>query len=166
MPRTYAPEEKARGLEIYAERGLAAAHSELGVPKQTLRDWAVAAGMNPADLAGRSVEQTAAATTARTARCEALRVELREQLLVSAADMLDRLGEEHVDYRGQMATQVTFDRAPADACRSYVTSAAILIDKYRLEVGEATSLVATTGDLDRVRSVRDELGKIRLARAS
>lgn len=157
--RTYTPEEKTVALATYAERGLATAHDELGIPKATLRKWAIGAGMDTSAIAGRSVEQTQAASAARSARCEELRLELREGLLVAAADMLERLDEEHVDFRGQAAREVTFPKAPADACRNYVTSAAILIDKYRLEVGEATDRSETMA-LERSQQAEERLTRV------
>jgi transposase-like protein len=143
--RTYTPEEKSVALATYAEHGLARAHDVHDIPKSTLRKWAMGSGMDTSEIAGRSVEQTQAASAARATRCEELRLELRESFLVAAADMLDRLDEEHIDFRGQQAKEVTFPKAPADACRNYVTAAAILIDKYRLEAGEATDRTELLG---------------------
>jgi hypothetical protein len=159
MPRTYTTEEKTVALATYAEHGLARAHDEHDIPKATLRKWAIGAGMDTSAIAGRSVEQTQAASAARSARCEVLRLELREGFLVAAADMLDRLDEEHVDFRGQQAREVTFPKAPADACRNYVTAAAILIDKYRLEVGEATDRSETLA-LERSAQSDERLAKV------
>lgn len=159
MPRTYTAEEKTVALATYAEHGLARAHDEHEIPKATLRKWALGAGMDTSAIAGASADQTRAASTARSARCEMLRLELRESFLVAAADMLDRLDEEHIDFRGQQAREVTFPKAPADACRNYVTAAAILIDKYRLEVGEATDRSETLA-LERSAQSDERLAKV------
>ena len=59
-------------------------------------------------------------------------------LLERAADLLERMDEPHVEFKGKDADQVTYPMAPAAAVQNYATSAAILIDKFRLEMGEAT----------------------------
>ena len=80
-----------------------------------------------------------AALEASRARQTRLREEVRELLLVKAKDALERMDQPHIEFKGKDATQVTYPKAPASAFQSYATSAAILLDKYRLEVGEATS---------------------------
>lgn len=138
-------EEKAHALEIYERDGLAATHRQTGIPKPTLHDWARAAGLDVAAIAGDTATKTLAATAARSARCDALRSELKERLLETAATLLDRVDHPHTEFKGNAAKEVHYDVAPADACRNYVTAAAICIDKYRLEVGEATDRVDVTG---------------------
>lgn len=160
------PEQKAEALAIYAVSGLAEAHRQTGVPKPTLHRWANDAGLDVAAISIAHVEQTAAATEARIARCDAKRAEIRERILDAAGTMLDRIDLPHKEFRGNLATEVNYDTAPADACRSYATAFGILLDKYRLEVGEATLVHAVAGDPSEVESMRDELSKRRLERAS
>ena len=68
-----------------------------------------------------------------------LREELRVRLLEKALDALDRMDERHIDYKGNNALEVSWEVAPSGAFKDYATGAAILIDKYRLEMGETTS---------------------------
>ncbi len=139
MTTERSPEQKAQALAIYAEHGLARAHHDTGVPRSTLHGWARAAGLDTQAIAGRTVEQTQAATLAHEYRCAELRVELRELLLVESVDMLERMNATHKDFKGAGVVEVTWDTAPAGACKDYAVAAAVLLDKYRLEVGEATS---------------------------
>lgn len=132
-------EERTAALAVYADRGLAAAHHETGVPKSTLRDWARDAGLDLAAIAGRSAEQTAAATEASEVRCSELRVRLRELFLATAVGLLERVDAPHKEFKGNDAHEVEYESAPAGAARDYAVAAAICLDKYRLEVGEATS---------------------------
>lgn len=144
MPERSA-EERTHALAVYAERGIGAAHRETGIPKPTLHRWATDAGLNVTEIAGAAAVQTMAATEQRRARCEALRVELREQLLETAGTLLDRVDHAYVDFRGKEADEVVFPTPPANACRDYVVAAAVLIDKYRLEAGESTDRVEVHG---------------------
>ena len=139
MRTEHSTQEKETALDIYQDRGLAAAHHATGIPRSTLHGWARAAGLDTSSIAGRTAEQTIAANIAREARCAELRTELREMLLSTAVDLLERIDQPHKEFKGVDAHEVEFDRAPAGAARDYATSAAILLDKYRLEVGEVTS---------------------------
>ncbi len=98
-----------------------------------------------------------------------LRLDLREQLLEVASDMLERTRQPHIDYRGKDSDRVEFDQAPADACRNYLVAAAVAIDKFRLEMGESTARTEIEhGPIDqqaaRVKQMRDELGERRRAK--
>lgn len=132
------PDEKAHALEVYEQHGLATAHRQTGIPKPTLHAWAVAAGLNVTQIAGEHAQRTMAATHARVARCDAMREELRERMLETAGTLLDRVDLPHVEYRGQHAVMVTYPVPPGSTCRDYVWAMAVLVDKYRLEVGEVT----------------------------
>jgi hypothetical protein len=52
----------------------------------------------------------------------------------------------HVDFKGKDAGSVTYPVAPAAAVQNYATSIGILLDKVRLEAGEATGRVETITD--------------------
>lgn len=132
-------EEKAGALAVYAERGLAAAHHATGVPRSTIHRWAQAAGLDLPAIAARSVEQTAAATAAHEARCAELRVELREKFLLEAGAALDRMSIPYVEFVGSGAVEVEYPLPPAGALFGLMKTAGTALDKYRLEVGEATS---------------------------
>jgi transposase-like protein len=134
MPgRHHTDEEKADAIRLVAERGLAEAWRETGIPKPTLVRWCQDAGVERSNA-----EQTKAAAGVLRARASETRETLRLLLLEKALDLLERMDEPHVEFKGKDADQVTYPIAPAGAVQNYATSAAILIDKYRLEVGEAT----------------------------
>ena len=136
MATTYADEDKQAALALYQEVGLAEAWRQTGIPKPTIASWARRAGLPHTDAAAK----TRAATDASAARAELLRLELRMSLLEKALDMLDRMDGEHVEFKNSAKEirEVVYPIAPAGAVQNYATSAGILIDKYRLEMGEAT----------------------------
>lgn len=144
MSSQYTDEQKAEALELYLEFGPAEASRHCGIPSGTIRSWAYRA-----DLPRLRYEQTEEATQAASARRDLKREELRELLLDQSIDLIHRMNEEHKDYRGKDA--VYWDRAPSGSTKDYATAAAILIDKYRLEMGEATTRTYHEGsdDIDR-----------------
>lgn len=137
MAREYTAEEKAAALALYGEVGLAEAWRQTHIPKPTIASWARRAGLPHTDAAAK----TQAATMAASARADQLRAEIRLKLLEKTSDLLDRMDAEHVEFKNSAKEirEVVYPIAPADAVRAYATSVGILIDKYRLEVGEATT---------------------------
>lgn len=134
MSRTYSADEKAAALNLYVSDGLAEAWRQTGIPKPTIASWARRAGFPHTDAAAK----TRAATISAAARADQLRAELRLSLLEKAVDLLERMDAPHVEFKGKDSTEVTYPIAPAGAVQNYATSVGILIDKYRLESGEAT----------------------------
>lgn len=143
---SYTTEQKAEALRIYVERGTAAAARETGIPQGTIGVWAFRNGLKSI-----SSERMRDAIEAAKLTNEQLRSKLRTMLLEKAIDALERTDQQHIEYKGNTARQVTYDRAPHNAYRDYSISAAILLDKYRLEVGEATARSET-------RALTDGLG--------
>lgn len=132
---SYSDEEKATALDLIREVGLAEAWRRMAhIPKPTLGSWAQKAGIH-SDAAAK----TAPAVEAAEARAKQLRAELRLGLLEKAVDLLQRMDAPHVEFKGKEADEVTYPIAPSGAVQNYATSVGILIDKYRLEAGEATS---------------------------
>ena len=132
---SYSEEEKAAALDLIREVGLAEAWRRMShIPKPTLGSWAQKAGIH-SDAAAK----TALAVEAAAARAAQLRSELRVMLLEKAVDLLQRMDAPHTDFKGKDADAVEYPIAPAGAVQNYATSVGILIDKYRLEAGEATS---------------------------
>jgi hypothetical protein len=165
----YSESQKREALATYVEHGLSVAHAETAVPKCTLLKWARSAGIDHNVVSAEHAERVRNGTQARVARCEALRVEIREQLLQTAQTMLDRCEQPFTDYRGQKADEVEFEVPPPSECRQLVTAAAILIDKYRLEMGESTGRVETVAveqQLEVMEAMRDDLAAKRAAKAS
>ncbi len=147
MSRTYTDQERSEALGFYEEVGAADAARlcDFVVSAGTIRQWAHRAGMSRY-----SAEKTQAATEATRRRASERRAELQELLLSRAIDMLLRMDETHKDFRGKDAVAVFWDKAPAGAAKDYATAAAILLDKYRLEMGEHTdrTQMITIGAVD------------------
>lgn len=135
---TYTASQREHACALYLEVGAAEAARRMNVSSRSIRRWASEAGLSAAR--DEKLEDGAARLHAQHGR---LREELRVRLLESALDMLDRLTEPHKDYKGSDVVEVTWDMAPADACRAYMTAVGIAIDKYRLEMGEATERILT-----------------------
>lgn len=135
MPgRPYTAKERKDAVELVAQHGLAHAWRETGIPKPTLVRWCDEAGVERFHP-----EQTRAALTVLQDRAAMTRETLRLMLLEKAVDLMERIDEPHVEFKGKDADAVTYPVAPASAVQNYATSVAIFIDKYRLEIGEATS---------------------------
>jgi transposase-like protein len=138
--RTYTDEQRQEALRLYKEVGPGEAARQLGIPGKTISSWAKRECIQsdaPAKMA-------AAIDMARLTR-EERREQLREKMLDKALDLLGRMDEQHKDFRGKDAEAVYWEKAPADACKNYATAAAILLDKFRLEVGEATGRTEHVG---------------------
>lgn len=144
--RTYTADEKAAALALYATDGPTAVADRLGIPKATVADWARANNVRTVRN-----ERTSAMVEAARLDREAVREQLRERLLSKALDMLDRMDSEHIDFKGSKVEQVTYPKPSPSGCQAYATAAAILLDKFRLEVGEVTGRTEhrTTDQLDR-----------------
>lgn len=145
----YSEEQKTAALVVYAERGLTAAGRETGIPKMTIWRWAKATGtvtvtVTPAE----KVEMAAAGRLANAERLAVVREGLRQHLIEKADDLLDRMDEPHVDFKGAKAEEVIYPRAPAGAVQNYATSVGILIDKFRLESGESTAKTEVTATVE------------------
>lgn len=144
--RTYTDDERVHALELYATDGPTAVERQLGIPKTTVAGWAAAAGVGTVRN-----ERIAAAVDAARLDRELVREHLRDEMLRRAVDLLDRMDEPHVDFKGKDAAKVTYPKPSPSGCQAYATAAAILLDKFRLEVGEVTGRTETrTSDhLDR-----------------
>lgn len=152
----YTAQQKVAAIAIYAEHGGREAGRRTGVHESTIRRWAAEAGVR------HTPAQIAAATEANRERRQQLREQLRAEMLEKALDVLRRMDEEHIDFKGANVKQVTYPKAPAAACQHYATTLAILIDKFRLEIGEATSReeVVTVDKIDReIARLNEELAR-------
>lgn len=144
--RTYTDEQKADALALYANEGPSAVQHQLGIPKATVTSWATANGVRTVRN-----ERTAQAVEAAKLDRELTRERLRDAMLAKALDLIGRMDDEHIDFRGKDAKQVTYPKPSPSGCQSYATAAAILLDKVRLELGEVTGRTETvsTDQLDR-----------------
>lgn len=159
MSREYSMEERAVALAIYVEKGVAEAWRQTGIPKPTIASWARRGRVHT-----NAPVKTQAATAQLQANAAKLRAELRLRLLEKAADLLDRMDAEHIDFKGKDAGEVVYPIAPAGAVQNYATSVGILIEKFRLEMGEVTdrteALSITDGlDPDTKRALRERLAR-------
>jgi transposase-like protein len=118
----YTEAEKADALATYLEHGLAAAHQTTGIPRATLQDWARKAGHNLADISGHTADKTRAAVAAHQANAAEIRALLQAELLAAA--------------RIHVASSLKAE--DGKNAQHYMTAGAIGLDKYRLELGEAT----------------------------
>ncbi len=107
----------------------------LDVSGRTIQRWAQDAGTPLGELSHDTAKQAREVQGEHNALA---REELKSRLLTEVEWLLDQLRTQHYDYRGKDAIKVFFDQAPAAAAKAYVTAAAILIDKMRLEEGKAT----------------------------
>lgn len=138
---TYSDEQKAAALKLYAEVGPAQAGRLTGIKAATIGKWAQRANI----VAETTIKNERAVETAKLNR-EVKREQLRELILDKAIDMLHRMDETHTDFKAtkEGIQEVSWTKAPSGACKDYATSAAILVDKFRMEMGEATSRTDAT----------------------
>lgn len=149
----YTDEQKAEAVRLYVEIGPDEAATRVGCDRRTIYRWL---GRYATFVADEKKEATRLETVARH---QAKRDEVRELLLDQTLDALHRMKEPHIDYRGKDSDRVEWETAPAGAFKDYATAAAILIDKYRLEMGESTSrtesLDASRVDIELARTVEE-----------
>ncbi len=112
MPR-YTQEQKTEAVALADKHGPAEASRQTGIPRRTISSWRTT-------TAQATIQKTQAARDTLKAQNETKREQLRQLLLDKAVLFADSL-------------------TPGDkAVRTDATALGILIDKYRLEMGEAT----------------------------
>lgn len=167
MPPRNAPEH-AEVVALAAEVGIREASRRTGVARSTLHDWCDAAGVEvyaAKDVVAQTANARAVAAEVNAAKRDRLREELRLKLLEKAHDLLERMDRPHVEFKGNNANQVEYPIAPAGAVKDYAIAFAVVLDKYRLEVGEATGRTETLSVTDGLSDdVKREL-RTRLARS-
>jgi transposase-like protein len=141
----YTDEQKAEAVRLYVEEGPEEAAAAVGCSRRQVYRWLGSHNVTP-----KKPDQRRADTESRHIQ---RREELRDLLLDQALDMLHRMNEMHIEWRevdGQQE-QIVHLVAGAGEVKSYALAAGILIDKYRLEMGEATSRTISEGadDIDR-----------------
>lgn len=139
--RVYTDDQKATALAGYLEDGTAATAKALDIPPRTIRYWAGEAG-----LAAAKREQTEAASEALAADIADKRAGIRDLFLEAALHHANR----------------SLAAGPRDA-QALATASAIFIDKFRLEMGEATQVHESRSDgaADKVKATVDELSERR-----
>lgn len=119
--RRYTEDEKAEALALYATDGPTAVQAQLGIPKQTVQQWASDAGVRTVRN-----EHTAAAT-------EAARLDWQERR-IALAHRMGAVAEKAL----AVAEEMLDARTPSKA-KDAATTMAILADKAQLLTGGATS---------------------------
>ncbi len=135
----YTDTQRRKAVNLYIQHGTTKASKMSGVPKRTILYWA-----KNSDVVAHARDKTAVAV-AESAR---LNVERRERiktlLLEKIEDLLGRMNLPHIDFKGKDAQRVTYPVATSGDVKNYAVSVAVLIDKYRLEMGESTSRAEIT----------------------
>jgi transposase-like protein len=129
----YTDDFKAEILAVYVEDGPAATAKLYKVPRRTIQNWAKAAALG---TSASSKKTTEAALISQAAR----RAIVRDLLIRRVQEMLERMDSPMRTWVGSGATpvEVEIERPSASACKDLATTAGILLDKFRLEAGEAT----------------------------
>jgi transposase-like protein len=126
----FTAKQKAEAIAIFHSDGSAVAAQHAGCSRQTIYNWlrdSIDSEKTPEELQAEALYQST------------LRASIRRRLLERVDNLLDRFDQPHSDFRGKDAVRVTWDSATSGDVRSYATAIGILIDKYRLEMGEATA---------------------------
>lgn len=160
MP-VYTEEQRTEALRIYVEDGPDIASTQTGISVRTIYRWAAAEGVSTTATS----ERTQAATTAAKARAALNRAELQALLVEQAVKALHAMDEQVpkvVTVIEGRSRSEHYEMTPADPRdkKDLALTAAVLIDKYRLEGGEVTGRTEnrtwTDGlDPDKQRRLRD-----------
>lgn len=143
MARTYTQPEKDHAVNLYVQHGLAEAHHRTGIPKASLQRWAETAGHNLADLSGRTAEKTKAAS---------------EQHRLAMAEMRTKAQAEFAKSALHAAVKVREAEKGNDA-QGWATASAIMTDKLRLELGEATDRTEHIAVPERTVEAQEEMDR-------
>ena len=141
---TYTDTQKTDAVDLYIEHGAAEASRRTGINKRSISRWA-----NAADVSADRDKNLTDAAERLTKQSTAQRAAIRVDLLDRIADVLQRMDEPHIDFRGKDATQVEWPTATSGDVKNYAVSFGILLDKYRLEMGEATEVIITGDMMDK-----------------
>ncbi len=137
----YTDTQRQDAVDLYVEHGATEAARRTGVSRRSVNEWAKAAGVT----AQAKIEKTQQARDVLATTVAKDREELRLLLLEAARTLTRRAIATNKAREGQ----------------AWMTGAAIGIDKYRLEMGEATALVITGDMMDQaINDMRAELGDL------
>ena len=114
----YTDAQKAEAVNLYVEVGATEAAKQTGISRRSINSWAKAAGFT----AQANIEKTTAAREVLASAVAEKREVLRELLLDAGIHHVER----------SIAAESGRD------AQAWMTGAGIGIDKYRLEMGEAT----------------------------
>lgn len=137
-------------LDIYRTQGATAASQAIGCSRQTVYDW-LADSLSTDTLKKEAAEEA-------LARQAVLRVHAQNRILYTYLRLIDRCTES-MKIITKDGVEMELAEPTAEASQKFATAAAILIDKFRLEMGESTSrtetLDASRVDLELARTVEE-----------
>ena len=133
----YTDEQKQEAVNLYIDVGTAEAARQTGVTARTINNWAQQAGAT----VSQERDKTEAAREALAAKNANRREHIRHLILEKAEDLLGRMDEPHADFKvvDKRIEQVEWVKARSGDVKNYAVAFAVLIDKYRLEMGETTN---------------------------
>ncbi len=135
----YTDAQRRKAINLYIEHGTAEASRRSGISTRSIKRWA-----KDSDVVAQARDKTGQARE-ELARVNAERRErIKTMLLEKIEDLLGRMNLPHVDFKGKDARQITYPTATSGDVKNYAVSVAVLIDKYRLEMGESTSRAEIT----------------------
>lgn len=118
MAKPYSPKQKAEAIDLWKQHGTAETARQTGISTRTIKRWVKADPTAQADT-----KQTDTARRELARRTRERRERIRSLLLERTQDLLEAMHP---------------DASRAGDIRSYAVAVGILIDKFRLEMGEAT----------------------------
>lgn len=126
MANSYTDIERQMALDIYHAQGATAASRQIGCSRQTIYDWLADELSTDNNMAKEKAE-----------RRVYMREVMRHRLLTTALRLVDRVHEPwtYIDKEG-VSHEVS--EPPGREARELMVAAGIAIDKFRLEIGEAT----------------------------
>lgn len=135
---------------------------ETGVPVGTLHRWATEAGLE------RSDDKTEAAASRRRLRLSVKREAIAEEFLDRVEDLMGRMDLPHVVGYTKDEGPIVLPMGASADCKNYATAAAILLDKFRLEMGEHTESrrTETTTAAEQAKAKLDDLSERRNAKSA
>ncbi len=136
----YTDAQKAEAVDLSVEVGTAEAARRTNVTTRTINNWMKAAGVTSAERA-KKMDHT---VEGRDAFNKERRNRIRDKVLKKAENLLDRMDQ----------------KATSTDVRNYAVSFGVLLDKYRLEMGEATEVVITGDMMDQaIIELRADIGQ-------
>jgi len=136
---TYTKEQKQKAVDLYVKVGTAEAARRTGITGRSIIRWA-----NTAGVSQDKANQTEAARESLALKNAERRERIRNMILEKIEDILGRMDQPHHDYRaaGKELHRIEWESARSGDVKNYAVSMAVLLDKYRLEMGEHTSKIS------------------------
>lgn len=150
----YTEAQKDAAIDRASAAGASTAAKETGINRSTIWRWMKERDLPTAANNARNRDAVAEVQ----ARAAEVRARVGSKLLVRVEELLDRMTAPYQDVRSGHLRK--FTKPPANAAKDLAIAAAVLIDKYRLEMGEATTRGEhrdLTGDDHESEALRDAI---------